>query len=288
MKYRLFLAISLLLVLLGCTKEKEVLVPDNQAPPDYTVSELTIESYANRVYISLLGRKPSETEFQAAKTALRANNFTVADRESFLNSVFAKPEYNQNLFDLARTTLLEGTDTTEINENVVIFQLLLTDPNYQALWPAISAEITKLEDVLAIVDDLNNNSIDVPEMHRRMIFNYIYDQLNMGTQNFVISSFQHFLDRYPTTAELEKGELMVNGFPSTLFLQSGDSKTDYLSIFFASNDYYEGQVRELFGKYLYRSATSVEMAELSDAYKTSGDYNALQAAILSTDEFAGL
>lgn len=277
-----------LLLMAGCKKQEEVIITGNNPPPDQTIPHLTIESYANRAYISLLGRKPSDAEMNTSVAVLRANNFSNADRIAFLDGVMAKPEYLQNLFDIGRNQFLDGVDTSEIQDNIDIFTLLSTDPNYQPLWPVIIAEIGKMQAVMDIVPDLANGSIDVRGMHSRLIYNYIYDQLNMGTQNFVISCFQKFLFRYPTTDELERGELMVNGFPSSLFLQTGKTKTDFMQIMLNSRDYAEGQVRDLFVRYLFREPSSEEMSQYAQEFLQSNDYQALQQVVLAGDEYAGI
>jgi hypothetical protein len=146
----------------------------------------------------------------------------------------------------------------------------------------------QLQDVLDIPADLIAGTIGIQEMYRRLVTNKGYDEINMGTQNFVVSMFQNFLERYPTDAERAAGEIMVDGFSSQLFLVNGDSKTDFIAIFLASNDYYEGQVRLLFRRYLYRSPSTQELEQLTLRYRDTGDYQVLQKAVLSKDEFIGL
>jgi len=125
-------------------------------------------------------------------------------------------------------------------------------------------------------------------MQKRCINNYIYDQINMGAANFVISSFLHFLNRAPTTNELTQGENMVNGQPGTLFLQVGQSKPDYLLIFFSSLNYYEGEAVLLYNKYLFRNPSSVEMSNAATKYQSTLDYIQMQKDILSTNEYIGI
>lgn len=283
------LSFVILLALIACTpKQEEVLIPDNQAPPDGTISDIVLESYVNRAYISLLGRKGDETEFNAAVTQLRLNNVSQADREAFLNGIIGSDEYYVNLFDVGRAQLLNSLDTTDISEQVLLFDLLLTDPQYQDIWPVIIEERGRLVLLLEIPDELIAGNIDLVEMHRRMVYNYVYDQINMGTQNFVISMFQNLLLRYPTAAELEDSETMVDGFPSQIFLESGRNKEDFIRIFLESSDYYEGQVRDIYSRFLFREPDTQEMESLSLDYKNNGDYAALLVAVLSSDEFVGL
>ena len=119
------LGFAFLLAMIACTpKQEEILVPDNQAPPDETVSDIVLESYVNRAYISLLGRKADEVEFPAAVTQLRLNNVSQADREAFLNGIIGSDEYYNNLFDVGRSQLLNSVDTSEISDQIFIFNLL--------------------------------------------------------------------------------------------------------------------------------------------------------------------
>ena len=56
----------------------------------------------------------------------------------------------------------------------------------------------------------------------------IYDEINMGTENFVVSIFQNFFHRYPTAAELYSASNMVDGNQSTIFNTNGSSKKDFI------------------------------------------------------------
>lgn len=285
----LLLTLFTALLLFACGKKQEIVpITDNQAPPDYTVPTIVKESYVNRVYISLLGRKPSDTEFQSALSQLNQDNMSIANREIFLEEVMDNYDFHYNLFDLNRVNLINGADTSDIKETIFIYNLLLLDPQYQPVWPLIQEVIDELEDILAIPDELAAGTLDLPGAHRRFVDNAIYDEINMGTLNFVQSCFENLLFRYPTASELENSITMVDGFSANVFLQSGRNKNDWLTIFFSSTDYYEGQVRDVFQRYLFRDPDSVEMTDLTVQYKNSGDYQALLTTVLSSDEYAGI
>ena len=81
---------------------------------------------------------------------------------------------------------------------------------------------------------------------------------------------------------------MVDGNNAVLFLQSGNSKDDYLNIFTNSQSYFEGQVILLYIKYLNRVPNTLEMSNGTIEYMTTLDYTAVQRDILSTDEFIGI
>ncbi len=277
-----------IVLLAACKREKEVIIPDNEAPPDSTVSNVVLESYVNRSYIALLGYQPDAGQMAVSTGILRTHNCSQQDRDAFLSQLVVQPAYFQRVFDIGRGTLLNGIDTSDIRDELTILNFILSDSNYLPFWPQAQLERGQLVDVMAIPQDLQAGSISIIEMHRRLVTNKGYDQINMGTQNFVISVFQNFLARYPTDAERAAGEVMVDGFPSQLFLENGRTKTDFIAIFLRSNDYYEGQVRELFRRYLFREPQTEELESYTLSYKASGNYQALQKAVLSIDEYLGL
>ena len=281
-----FIAILCSGLIFSCTKDR--IIEDNVAPPDPTVENITKENYVNRAYIAILGRKATPSEFTSAYNLVDAGNLSKASRRAVVDLALLNDEYYDNLYFQAKSRLLAGADTTAIASKIFVLQILLTDPLYQLFWPQIQEGINDLQALLDCPDDLKAGILDVTGMHRRMVDNPIYDDLNMGSQNFVISTFQNFLLRYPTTYELTQGILIVDGFNGIIFLTDCSSKNEYLDTFFASTDYFEGQVLDLFGRFLYRTPTSIEMAELSQAFKLSGDYEALLKSVLTTDEYAGI
>jgi len=121
-----------------------------------------------------------------------------------------------------------------------------------------------------------------------MCNNYIYDQINMGSANFVISTFQHLINRNPTNAEQVNGITMIEGNNSIIFLEIGESKSDYLNILTNASNYYEAQVVLLYGKYLNRLPSGHEMSTGTQLFSSTNDYTAVQRVILSSNEFIGI
>lgn len=272
----------------SCKKYDEAVVADNTAPPDLTITNTVIENYVNKTYISLLGRKPDSIEFLNGVTTLKQNNLSVSNRNAFLNQVLSKPDYSTHLFDINNIDLLNNLDTNEITNKILLFQFLLSDSSYLSYWPILQMEMARLNVMQQILPKLQNGSANVIDLHRTLIDNYFYDQINMGSLNFVVSMYQHFLRRYPTENELNNGIAMVDGDYAIAFQQTGNSKTAFITIFFNSSDYYEGQVRDLYLRYLFREPTSSESATLTIQYKNSNDYKQLQRTIIATNEFIGL
>ena len=274
----------------SCKKETYELVEitDNQAPPDNTIESIVTENYINRVYISVLGRKPDASELNSGYFLLGKNGLSITDRNSFLDEVFAKTGYNQRLYEIASIKLLTRFDTSAISQQLYIYQFLLTDSTYAPVFPQIYIEIARLEKLKNIPQDLVAGTLNTIGMHRRLINNVFYDEINMGTENFVVSTYQHFMDRYPTINELEQGKNMVDGLSAVLFFQQGKTKDNYMDIILATDNYFESQVRELYLRFLFREPTSEEMATLAASYKLDSDYKKLQKSILSTDEYVGI
>ena len=59
-----------LALVFSCSKDSTELIPNNVAPPDYTVDRVIKENYINKLYISMLGREPSTNEFNSARNLL--------------------------------------------------------------------------------------------------------------------------------------------------------------------------------------------------------------------------
>jgi hypothetical protein len=273
----------------ACNPETELItVPNNTAPPDYAVSLVVMENYVSKSYISLLGRKPLQPEVTAAMTLLSRNNAAPDDRKTFLQGVVQNEEFTRRMYDVARAEILANLDTTDIRDRVFVFTLLLNDPQYTDFYPLIQAEIDRLGRLREIPQALRDGLIDRGEMHRRCVDNSFYDDINMGSQNFVLSLFEYFLGRYPTESEEQAAILMVEGFDAVIFLKEGNTKSALIDIFFESEDYYEGQVVDVYRDYLFRDPNSSEMAAATIQYKMTRDFRALLVSILASDEYLGI
>ena len=287
--FRIALLFSVVGFILGGCQKDDIIIEDNTAPPDSTISTLILENYVAKCYISLLGRDPSDTEEQAAVQLLRENSMSVASRKQMIDVILNDIEYRDKILEYNSIKLLNAPfDTTEIQTQLFIYNSLLSDPQYAPFLDIIQEIIDNLETLESTPDDFRSGSIGMQEMHRRLVTNDIYDQINMGSFNFVLSMYNHFLFRDPTGEEHDAGISMVDGFNAVIFYETGNSKTQFIDIFLNSDDYFEGQVRELYFRYLFREPTSEEQSYHAVRYRDSGDFDRLQKDILSTNEFAGL
>lgn len=264
-----------------------IIVPDNTSPPDLTVPEIIQENFVNRVYISLLGRKPESGELAAAMSLLARDNASEADRIDVVESVLGDGQFRDRQYNIARINLLNNLDTTAIATYQFVYTQYLTDPQYEPFLDLIHYELNRLDELSLAAPHYLSETIDRAEMHTRMANNPFYDEINMGTQNFVLSVFEHFLNRYPTESEEENAILMSDGFYAVIFGKEGNSQEDFLEILTESDAYLEGQVLDVYESFLFRQPTSQEMAEGTTLFRQNGSYESLLISVLITEEFLG-
>lgn len=279
---RLFYSAFLIICLIACSKVEIETLEGNQPPGETILTTEMKENYVNRVYIILTGRKPDSQEFSVALAQFGDGGLEA--RQALVQNIFTKKEYHQKLYATARADYLQGVDTAQITrDHQQAAQALqtATGPSKE-YWEKV---VSKLFDLLTIPRQLDSGLIGTVEMHRRIVDNVYYDDINMGTENFVVATFQNFLFRYPTNVELADASTMVDGFPSSVFLQPGTSKGDFIDIFFESDDYFEGQVVGLYNRYLFRDPVTSEMVAATNAYALDRDYQKLQQSILASDEY---
>ncbi|MEC7863512.1 MAG: hypothetical protein VX762_01190 [Bacteroidota bacterium] len=264
-----------IITIISCTKTEEVI---NIHPPDNTIENITIETYINKLYVSVIGREPTSIELDASFNPLREANLSYESRELVITAIQSNSEYYYNLFRLESLNILNGIDTVDINAEITA----LTGSELERML-ALQEALPKL-----VEETLEGG---IPEMHKRMVNNSFYDKIHMSPMSFVISVFENFIQRSPSDEESESGRNMVIEGQGILFSQSGNSKEDFIDIFFESDAYFMGQTNILFNRYLFRNPSSEESANYSLDYinsRTIEGYKELQTRILSTDEFIGL
>ncbi|NVK05747.1 MAG: hypothetical protein HWD92_13050 [Flavobacteriia bacterium] len=274
----------LIAVTFSCERDVINIVDGNQPPPDSTVSYQQRDRYIERVYITVLGRKPDSAEHANARLVIDQDPWDQTVRYNWLQTTMQSRDVSVKRWDDVRSELLEGVDTTAVGILIQSLEtILMGSPAEQR--PAIRAEIDKLERILFATDSLHQGVYSVRDLHLHAVNNAIYDDINMGAENFVVSVFDHFLYRYPTQFELDAAKRMVEGFQDVLFLQNGSTKDDFLGIFFTSDAYAEGQIRYVYLNYLFREPTTTELQTEKARYQIDYDFKALQSRILTSDEY---
>ena len=282
------LALFIGLLILSCNKTEEKIIGDNNPPADNTIPASLRINFINKVYISLIGREPETAEFNAADLSLRNSNFSSASRKTIVQEILNQDAFLDREFEIYRNDLISGIDTAEISDLITTFEFLLTNSTYIQQWPLIEIEKARLISLRNVGAELKNGTISLIEMQRRCVDNYYFDQLNMGSLNFVIACFQHLLLRNPTQFEQTEGVKMVDGFNGILFLQTGESKAQFEQIFFQSDDYYAGQIKLIYLRFMLRLPTSEEEVFYSSRLKSDGNISNVLIDLLSSDEYAGI
>jgi hypothetical protein len=277
-----------LALVFSCSKEPTELIPNNVAPPDYTVDRVNKENYINKLYISMLGREPNTDEFNSARDLL-GDGVTQESREILVENVQAKEEYYDNMFNIIRQDLINGVDTNQIREDYIDgFEEALENSDDPFEIQEIEEGLVKLYLLYNSTDDLKANTATITEIQGRCVNNFIYDEINMGSFNYVVSIYQNFLHRYPTEYEIENGVKMLDDEQAICFGGNGNSKSDFNTLFFNHDGYYEGQVINIYNRILFRNPSSSESYELTTLFKSNKDYKELQKRILITDEYLGI
>lgn len=284
-KFRLRLLTGMMTGLLFITacSTKENIIPNNAIPQDQTVGILVQENYINRVYISLLGRKPDSNEKRQTLSLFNKDQCAPASRETFIRQTMQKKGFYEHVFKMLRREYLNDVDTASIRSDIRQgLDLAERYPEYRTEYLRLVQKLRQLESLPA---GLEADSFKISEAHRRCVDNNIYDDINMGSENFVTSVFTNFLFRYPTLSEKEAGVKMVDGQMSVLFGTYGSSKRELINLFFNRNDYYEGQVRLAFRRFLLRQPTSEELSDHTQKYVIHQDYRRLYLDLLKSDTY---
>lgn len=291
---KIAICLSVILLISGC-REKEVvhheeLVYQGEVPPYHGISSLQIGNYVSKIYVDLLGEQPTDAELSAGVDQLKSADVSEAARLALIGEVMTDDRYFDRLFQITSELMLNGMSLDEVDlvyqEYVVIRDFYLSNGEITNA-QFFDNELAKLQDVLDATGDLKSGNITINEYYARFCFNLIYDEINMGSENFVVSCFETFYHRYPTEEELSNGVDMVDGNATILLRTDGRSKVDFIDIITSDEEFYTGRVIESYQTYQLRDPDSEELNEATQLLQTSQDYSQMQADIIKTDEYAG-
>ncbi len=285
-KLKIFIFISVILFAFSCKKTETQIITGNQPAIDSTIDNVLRDNFIHKAYLAIIGRTPTDLEKIGARTVIDKNNCTVQSREDLLNILFSASDYKENIFNIDNAGLLASYSGDVINYYIIYYTNLLKDTaniNYYMY----KDYITRLYLLKAAPRNFFNDSIDLVEVHKRMTFNILYDNVNGGLFNWTATVFPYFLKRKPTQAEMNSSSLFIQGMQGQILLKTGSSTNDMVNIFFSSDEYFEGQVRILFLRHLFREPTFSELQQLSDAYKKDHNYIKLQKSIFLSNDFLG-
>jgi len=290
----------------SCNKDPEF-IDDNSPPNLNNVPTVLIENYVNRVFIDLIGREPLDAEMDSNVAFFKANELSFEARELLIEKLQTdtawvegdtsyRYAYYQRFYDMAKVRMIEGDGDDQLNRWISQFQNTIlrdslngdTTPTGNAISTArAQLEIEKLWNVLKIKRQYREDSIQLDEIFQRLANNYIYDQINMNTFNFINATFDNLFNRFPTDAEFwSVWEMVENNNSTNLFGQNGQTKGQYLEILTGSREFYEGLIIWAYLNLMAREPATSEVNDLIDEFYFDQDFQKVQKAIMITDEYA--
>jgi hypothetical protein len=204
--------------------------------------------------------------------------------------MMATDEYFQRLHEVTSSNFLDGVSDQDIQDDIDLYTYVIYLDSLNSDFidmQALHIELDKLNALMNARWNLKDGTIDINQFYGIYVQNDIYDQINMGTENFVKACFENLLKRSATAGELADGENMVDGVSATLFLQNGNSKGEFVDIMTHNDEFYQGLVIEYYKTLMLRNPTSDEIAVHAQELKTTGDYKALQKLLVTSKEYAG-
>jgi hypothetical protein len=290
--------VASMIVLLGvmaCEKKDEVthlngLVTNNDVPIFYGVSIVLINNYINRYHIDLLGVQPSDTVLAETADTLSKSPSNVDLRASFLAEAIENDLYFERFFSLTSLKFIEGLERPHLEARQVEYEAIRA--SFAAEGDSLRVqyfeyEIIKIDSLIQSSDRFRLQEISLKEYFRSFIYNGIYDDINMGTFNFVQSCFENLLGRGPTADELDRGMKMVEGKSTYVFLTGGNSKSDFIDIMLDSPEFLVGRVQDVYEQLVQRKPTSSEQVIAVQLLQGKKNVKELQVSVAKTKDYAG-
>lgn len=278
----------------SCAKDgiiHEDLIIDGNQPPEVTgVSIVEVNNYVNSLYIDLYGRTPTSEELTAAANLLIDADYDSLSRQELVGSMMANWEYYKNFNLLISQQYLVDADSVSMQYQIEYWEYVIdlyTDASDALEVAYYTWELNRLLDLTTAHVDYANGTIDINTYFRRYLDNYYYDQVNMGSLNFVISVFNNVFHRYPTNDEEASGVAMVDGSTEQLFLMDGSSKGDFMDIMTTTPEFYQGLIISAYTAFLARNPTAAEIDFFTQQLLEGVSYHDIKKTILTGEEYAG-
>ncbi len=291
-------------ILSSCRKEETI--PNNKPPYYDEIPTVLIENYVNRIFIDLLGREPLDIEMEEEVQYLRDNDLQMEFRDSLITKLMTKSTldtaigdssaiykiaYYHRIYDMTKARMIEGASNEYIQQEISnIEQLILNDSLMGGNQSSIDKKrfaVNKLKKIISSENQYMNGDIEINEVYARMLYNDVYDEINMNTFNFVNASFDDLFFRFPTAEEFDNGFNMIENDESRLlFNLPGQNKLDYIEILTTSREFYEGMISWVYLTMLSREPTTLEKGQIMETFFYDHDLQEVQKRVLMTDEYA--
>jgi len=262
--------ICFLILILSCKKET-LIIGNNNAPNYSEIPTILLENYINRLYIDLIGREPLDIEMENDVLYLRDKDVALEARDSLIlrlqfdttyiaGDSSYKLAYFHRIYDMVKVRLIEGASNGDIS-------FYMSNHYFDYEVDSVAGNLIeaqkhlikyfRLKNVIDSETNYYNQLINIKEMHRRMIYNSIYDEINMNTFNFVNAAFDNLLFRYPTQNEFNNSYSMIEDkLPFIIFGYSGSNKEDFINLICNSREFYEGIIHWSYLTMLARTPTT--------------------------------
>ena len=298
---RSFLFFTVIVLCISSCKKDADIISNNDAPYYGEIPTILLENYVNRIYIDLIGREPLDVEMTNDVQFLRDADVTLESRDALLYKLqfdttyiegdsSYKFAYFHRVYEMVKVRLLEGVSNGYISQDL---NNLWNDYTQDSLNNNLLEANKKLmqyhilNDVIESELAYYNNEIEISEVHRRMIYNPVYDKINMNTFNFINAAFDNLLFRFPTQYEFNESYTMIEDNTSQIILNtSGNNKADFCQIISDSRGFYEGVIIWSYHYLLARDPSTQEIDFLMMTFYQNHDFQWVQRQIMQTNEYA--
>jgi hypothetical protein len=290
------------LLITGCKKEETVTYSNNEIPVNTNVSTLLIENYVNRLFIDLIGREPTDEELSFETTRLENANLSINSRKALvdklmtdevtaLDNITYKDGYFNKLYEDLKARYLAGASEVDLLSTYYLYYFISVQDSMNNNMLAYEVNRNRANIMRGVMDckeELQSGTISIREASRRMCFNQAYDDINMNSFNYINASFDDLFFRFPTEAEMDQAYPPVdyNG-SGYLFGSTITSKSAYIQVMVNTSEFDEGAIRWAYASLLGREPLPGELFGLLPVFTTADNYQAIQKAVVITDEYAG-
>ncbi len=288
------------LVFIGC-KPEEIVFPDNPVPPYDEISTILVQNYVNRMYIDLIGREPTDMEMERDVELLEADSLSAEIRLSVMGALMTGTDtldgttyrtlYYEKLYTDLKSRFLEGASDAILNERYGLARGMAVTDSLNGNWEGYAINQANAERLFAVLEcpiALESQEIDVRDACARMMWNAVYDQINMNSFNFVNATFDDLYQRFPTQAEFDVSyDIIEYNQPNLIFGYSANDKPSFIEALVLNPEWEEGMVRWQFRSFLARDPSDSEVLEATDEFLLNGQTADIQRYIMKSDEYAG-
>jgi hypothetical protein len=286
---------------LGGCKPEEIVFPDNPVPPYDEISTILVQNYVNRMYIDLIGREPTDLEMERDVALMEADSLSMEIRLTVMNELMTGTDsldgttyrtlYHEKLYTDLKARFLEGASDAILNEGYGLARGMAITDSLNGNWEGYAINQANAERLLAVLEcpvALELQEIEVRDACARMMWNDVYDQINMNSFNFVNASFDDLYQRFPTQAEFDVSYNIIEyNQPNLIFGFSANDKPSYIEALVWNPEWNEGMVRWQFRSFLARDPSDAEVLEAVDEFGLNNLTADIQRYILQSDEYAG-